>query len=200
MSSGAPNTAEPRLPVWNAPNQLSAARLVLSVLCFIAIEWARYDAALGLFLLAVATDWLDGYLARRYALITKLGRVLDPFADKVVVCGVFIYLVGVPDSGVPAWAAVVVVARELLVTALRSMVESGGGDFSARFAGKAKMVAQCVALALCLFRLTIAAGDVPPPWLDTLFAAALWTAVVLTVISGESYVRTAIKMTRTPTS
>lgn len=180
------------------PNQLSAARIVLAVLCFIAIEWQRYGAALGLFLVCVATDWLDGYWARRYGQITKLGRVLDPFADKVIVCGVFVFLVGVPESGVPAWAAVVVIARELLVTALRSMVESGGGDFSARFSGKAKMVAQCAALALALFRLTVSPDGAPAPWLDTAFAASLWIAVGLTVISGEAYVRSAIKMTRTP--
>src|SRR3989337_112615 len=108
--------------MYNVPNQLTIARLVLAVICFGALAAGWYGTALVLFLLAVVTDWIDGYWARRYGQITQLGRILDPFADKIVICGVFIFLAALPPtatggsaSEITAWMAVVVVGREILV-------------------------------------------------------------------------------------
>ena len=112
-----------------------------------------------LFIIAAGTDWLDGYYARKYGQVTTLGRILDPFADKVIVCGTFIFLAADPDDGTTfpcglrAWMVVVIVGRELLVTALRSFIEDRGSDFSAKMSGKLKMVFQCIAAGTCLFYL-----------------------------------------------
>lgn len=194
-----------RKPVFNVPNQLSSLRLVLAVIIFCLIPWgtsATYLAALVLFLLAAGTDWLDGFWARRYGQVTMLGRILDPFADKMVICGTFIFLVAVPEMGqVPfglrAWMVVVIVARELLVTALRSFLEERGSDFSAKMSGKLKMVFQCIAAALSLLYLALAGGEGGgAAWLRWSMVASTWAAVILAVYSGYFYVRGAVSMFR----
>lgn len=181
--------------VWNVPNRLSAARIVLAIVCFVLIGLGWYLAGLVVFLTAAATDWLDGYWARTYNQITQLGRILDPFADKVIISGTFIMLAAEPGSLVPAWAAVVVTARELLVTALRSLVEGRKMDFSAQWAGKWKMVLQCAVVAVSLYRLNRQqAWQTPWPSLDNLLVGLVLAAVALTVYSGWHYVRLAIDM------
>ena len=76
----------------NLPNQITLVRLVLSIVAFVLIPLGMYLSALIVFLVAAGTDWVDGYIARKYNLVTKLGRILDPFADKFLICGTFIYL------------------------------------------------------------------------------------------------------------
>src|SRR5690606_21826952 len=108
----------------------------------------------ALFLLAATTDAVDGYVARRYGQITTLGRVLDPFADKIIVCGTFVFLLERhPLSGVTAWMVVIVIGREMFVTGLRSFLEQQGKDFSATWSGKIKMILQCAALTASLMSL-----------------------------------------------
>jgi len=183
----------------NLPNQLTALRLILSVVLFCLIAYEHYAAGLVVFVVAAGTDWLDGYIARKYRLVTTLGRILDPFADKVVICGTFIFLVAVPAMhqlpwGLRAWMVVVIVGRELLVTMLRGFIEKQGGDFSAKMSGKLKMLLQCIAAGACLFYLSYAEGA--PAWCRGLLVASLWSAVVLTVYSGAVYVVVAVKMIR----
>lgn len=180
--------------VWNLPNQLSAARIVLSIACFFTIVNGWYLASLVLFLVAVATDWLDGQLARRFGQITQLGRILDPFADKVIVCGTFILLGAVEGSQIAAWVAVIVTARELLVTALRGICEGQGSDFSAKWIGKWKMVLQSLAISLSLWRLSQYPFDAAPPWFDSFLLLVVTAAVLITVYSGWVYVRRAIEL------
>lgn len=185
----------------DAPNQITVARLVATVACFVCLSLDRYGLGLALFLLAAATDWADGYWARRWGPITKLGRILDPLADKLLICGVFVYLATIPDSDVAPWMAVVVLARELLVTTLRAVVEGAGGDFSAVLIGKWKMVAQCVAAGMSLLQVSGLAGmQWPGPWRDwdpaawTVVDLFVWLAVALTVLSGFTYTRSAFQM------
>ena len=186
----------------NVPNQLTIARLVLSIALFVLIELGTrlaapgyYLAAMVVFIIAAGTDWMDGYWARKYGQVTTLGRILDPFVDKVIICGAFIFLATLPLSGLTAWMAVVVVARELLVTALRSYLEGEGIDFSAAMSGKLKMVAQCLAAGWSLYRLSY--GEVtPPPWVTGGLVGAVWAAVALTVYSGVVYVFAAIRLLR----
>jgi CDP-diacylglycerol--glycerol-3-phosphate 3-phosphatidyltransferase len=192
----------PSSVVFNVPNQLTIARLILSIALFVLIELANrqqvpayYLAAMILFIVAAGTDWLDGYWARKYGQITTLGRILDPFVDKVIICGTFILLAALPDSGLTAWMAVVVVARELLVTALRGFLEGEGIDFSAALSGKLKMVAQCLAAAWSLFRLSYGEAT-PPAWVTTGLDIVVWGAVVLTVYSGVEYVIAAMRLFR----
>jgi CDP-diacylglycerol--glycerol-3-phosphate 3-phosphatidyltransferase len=193
--------------VWNVPNQLTVARLALSVVCFICLAFDSYLFALILFAIAAGTDWVDGFWARRYGQITQLGRILDPFADKIVICGTFIFLAAVPPtisgrsaSEITAWMAVVVVARELLVTALRSMAEGQGSDFSAKWAGKWKMVFQCAAAAASLGRLWYYGYEsatwttAPPAWTTWSLRLLVWIAVLLTIYSAWGYVQSAIRL------
>jgi CDP-diacylglycerol---glycerol-3-phosphate 3-phosphatidyltransferase len=181
--------------VYNVPNLLTISRLVLSVVCFVALTGKWYLPALTLFIIAAGTDWLDGYWARKYGQVTLIGRVLDPFADKIIVCGGFIFLAAEPGSQVTAWMAVLVVARELLVTALRSFIESSGGDFSAKSIGKWKMVLQCVAIGLSIFYLWRGALASDSFWRHAT-QIAVWVAVALTLYSGWVYVQRALAMAK----
>ena len=124
--------------VFNVPNQLTVLRLVLSLALFVLIAFQYYLASFFVFVVAASTDWIDGYWARKYGQVTTLGRILDPFVDKIIVCGTFIFLGAVPGSGIAAWMAVLIVGRELLVTALRSFLEGEGADFSAVHVGQAE--------------------------------------------------------------
>lgn len=186
-----PQTKPGQPSVFNVPNQLTCLRLLLAVVMFCLMPFGHYTLCMILFLVAAGTDWLDGWYARKFGLVTVLGRILDPFADKVIICGTFIYLIAEPQMaaipfGLRAWMVVVIVGRELLVTALRGFIEQRGGDFSAKMSGKLKMVFQCIAAASALFTLSYS-GDVPAGVLWT-FIGSLWAAVFLTVYSGMVYI------------
>jgi CDP-diacylglycerol---glycerol-3-phosphate 3-phosphatidyltransferase len=199
--------------VWNVPNILTIARLVLSVICFVTLSFDWYLTSLVLFAIAAGTDWVDGFYARRYGQITQLGRILDPFADKIIICGTFTFLAAVPpvfsekgldssSSEIWAWMAVIVVAREILVTALRSFFEEHGSDFSAKWSGKWKMVFQCAAVAMSLWRLwyyefdsySLGWGTMPPASVTWTLRLIVWTAVIMTIYSGWVYVRRALDL------
>lgn len=221
-----PSTAATKTPalnvIWNVPNILTTARLVISLILFVALTIDWYLTSLILFAIAAGTDWVDGFWARRYGQITKLGRILDPFADKIIICGTFTFLAAVPPviykrgldssaSEIWAWMAVVVIAREILVTALRSFFEEHGTDFSAKWAGKWKMVFQCAAAALSLWRLWYYEydpvgfdtagpnwGTDPSPVATWSLRLIVWAAVAMTIYSGWGYVQNAIRLVRTP--
>ena len=165
--------------------------------CLIARE--QYWWSTWLFIVAAGTDWIDGFYARRYNQVTTLGRILDPFVDKIIICGTFIFLAAHDrdGSGLTPAMAVVVVGRELMVTALRSFLEQQGADFSATISGKLKMVLQCVAAPVSLFTLWHVKDGIPQPaWLPPLLTISVWGAVLLTVLSGVAYVFAAIRLLR----
>lgn len=181
--------------VVNVPNVLTAIRLLLAIVVFALIPLEQYQIALVLFVIAAATDWMDGYWARRTGQVTKLGRIFDPFVDKIIICGVFILLaVAMTEisGGIRGWMAVVVVGREMLVTALRSFIEQSGGDFSASMSGKLKMVFQCAAAILGLIALQYS-DVVLPMWMAWALPISVWLAVVSTVYSGVEYMIAAAK-------
>ena len=188
---------------FNLPNQLTFLRLILAVVMFTLITFDQYLAAFVLFLAAAGTDWLDGYLARKYSQVTTLGRILDPFADKVTVCGTFIFLIAeqglihVP-LGLRPWMVVVLVGRELLVTALRSFLEDQGADFSAQLSGKLKMVFQCVAAGACLIYLQLerSTPGSAPDWVRWTMIVSVWAAVISTIYSGLIYMVVATRLVR----
>jgi CDP-diacylglycerol--glycerol-3-phosphate 3-phosphatidyltransferase len=192
----------PAASIVNVPNLLTAARFALSVVVFVLIPLQQYVAALIMFVIAASTDWVDGWWARKYGQVTKLGRIFDPFVDKIIICGTFIFLAAEPQSGIAPWMAVVVMGREMLVTAIRSVVEGQGGDFSAAMAGKLKMVFQCAAVVASLLVLRhwqqaglsneISIG--PPAWLSYALLLSVWLAVISTVYSGLEYVVAAARM------
>ena len=184
--------------VFNLPNQLTALRLLLSIVVFVLIPLQQYVAALVIFVIAAGTDWIDGWYARKFGQVTKLGRVFDPFVDKIIICGTFIFLAAepqgdgwLPRAGIAPWMAVVIMGREMLVTALRSMIEGEGGDFSAKMAGKLKMAFQCVAAVASLIALKQLHDAPTAPlsaWLFWSLHVSVWLAIVTTIYSGLEYV------------
>lgn len=180
---------------WNLPNQITAVRIVVALAMFVMVVWKLYLPGLILFVLAASTDWVDGQIARRTNQVTQLGRILDPLADKVLICGAFIFLCAVPESRIAAWMAVVVVARELIVTVIRSFLEQSGKDFSATMPGKLKMVFQCGAVAASLWLLHLGSQNhVAPGWLTPLVIALAWLAVLSTIYSGVIYIFAAVRL------
>ncbi len=179
--------------VYNVPNALTSARFALAIAVILLVPYRYFTAALVVFAIAASTDWMDGYWARKYGQVTKLGRIFDPFVDKIIICGTFIALVAVKESGVASWMATVVVGRELLVTSLRGMIEGSGGDFSAGQLGKWKMVLQCAAVIAVLLSLINAPAAA---WLSIVSQILLWSAVLLTVYSGYDYAVTAARIMR----
>ena len=137
-----------RPPVFNLPNQLTTSRLVLALLLFALIGWEMWLGSFIVFAIAAVTDWLDGYFARKQGLTSTLGRNLDPLVDKVLICGAYIFLLpyGIRAGWLVPWMVTVVVARELIITSLRSFLENRGAVFGADWLGKLKMGLQCAAL------------------------------------------------------
>ena len=201
-ANGSPVAPFDASSIFNVPNQLTCSRIVLALVMFCFLEFEFYLTGMVLFIVAASTDWIDGYYARKYGLVTTLGRILDPFADKVIICGAFIYLVASPvmlktDWGLRAWMVVVIIGRELLVTAIRGFIEQQGSDFSATWSGKWKMLLQCIAAGAGLFYLSYANPlDDAPTWCAVLMTSSIWAAVALTVYSGVVYVVAAVKLLR----
>ena len=187
--------------VFNLPNQLTSLRLLLSVIMFAFLSFEWYLTSFVLFIVAAGTDWFDGYFARKYNLVTVLGRILDPFADKVIICGAVIYLAAAPGMqvvpwGFRAWMAVIIVGRELLVTALRGFLEQSGKDFSAKWVGKWKMLLQCFLAGAGMLILSYTGEQTYPDWLWWFFVLSTWGAIILTVYSGLIYIERAVRLAR----
>ena len=145
----------------NLPNQITVARLALSFVFFILLGIVGYETSpetrqailnwsTALFMLAMFTDFLDGYLARRWNIESTFGRIADPFVDKITICGGFILLTSVSDLVEP-WYPLVIVFREFLVSGLRSYIESAGVAFGAAWAGKVKLTIQGLTIPSLLF-------------------------------------------------
>ena len=206
------------------PNLLTVARVVLAAAFFVILATALWPSeamdlqkrqiwgniAVAVFVIAAVTDYADGMLARRWKVITVFGRVMDPFGDKLLVIGAFVFLAGpgflpygsiyaekylllqttdghvYPTSGVRPWMVAVILGRELFVTSIRGVLEGMGIDFSAGWSGKAKMVLQSVAAPVALF------VAVNPFALDSLVWTTLrdiliWGTILVTLWSAWPY-------------
>jgi CDP-diacylglycerol--glycerol-3-phosphate 3-phosphatidyltransferase len=145
-------------------------------------------AALAVFVIASATDAVDGHIARRNGMITNFGKLMDPLADKVLTAAAFICFV---DSGLtPAWVVVVILAREFLITGLRGVAASEGVVIAAGAFGKLKTVLQMGTIALFLLSGVIGAYMPAAPVASAALTAAeicLWATLVVTVYSGVEY-------------
>ncbi|MCI0685375.1 MAG: CDP-diacylglycerol--glycerol-3-phosphate 3-phosphatidyltransferase [Gemmataceae bacterium] len=185
-------TVTPHRPsVVNLPNMLTTGRLVLGLVLFVLIEYQLWIACIIIFALAALTDWLDGYAARKLGITSTLGRNLDPLVDKVVICGAYIFLLRFDRSGLAAWMATVVVARELIITSLRSFMENVGATFGADWLGKVKMVLQCAAL-FAIF----SALEWPHQILDWIRDAFIYAMLAATALSGFQYLWRAYAIVR----
>src|SRR6266571_5595885 len=131
----------------NLPNKLTLSRFILTI-AFLAVMFSKVrfheTIALVLFIAGGITDFLDGQIARRQRLITNFGILMDPLADKIMVCSAFIAFVGL--TWIPAWMAVVVVARELAITGLRLLAASKNVVLAAEGFGKHKTITQITAI------------------------------------------------------
>jgi CDP-diacylglycerol--glycerol-3-phosphate 3-phosphatidyltransferase len=184
------------------PNQLTAARLVLALVLFALIGAGLWLACIVVFALAALTDWLDGYLARKQGLTSTLGRNLDPLVDKVLICGAYIFLLplGNPDGWLVPWMVTVIVARELVITSLRSFIENRGATFGADWLGKIKMGLQCAALFAIFAYLhedmPMTSGNVH--WfLATVRDVLIWAMLAATALSGIQYLWRAASLLKT---
>jgi CDP-diacylglycerol---glycerol-3-phosphate 3-phosphatidyltransferase len=167
----------------NLPNALTALRIFLVpflvVVLLTRFEGHEYLGA-AIFGVAVFTDYLDGFLARRRNEVTRLGILLDPLADKLLTAAAFLSLV---EMGlVPAWVVMIILARELAVTGLRNLAAGRGVLIRASGLGKAKMVAQVTAILLILL-------SRPQPVLRLAGIVALAVVVAITLVSGADYFR-----------
>jgi CDP-diacylglycerol--glycerol-3-phosphate 3-phosphatidyltransferase len=193
----------------NLPNTITLLRLVFAAAFFGSLNAYRYpDENIGwarlavvFFLAAACTDALDGYLARKWQVISRFGRIMDPFCDKVLILGAFVYLAGprfvVPElveerqsltmaTGVYPWMVVVILARELLVTSIRGVVEASGSGFMTQAAGKAKMILQSICIPIVLV-LVIEFLPGENDWARWLCYALIYLTIIVTVWSGLPY-------------
>jgi CDP-diacylglycerol--glycerol-3-phosphate 3-phosphatidyltransferase len=185
----------------NLPNKLTASRLVFTVVFVIVMvsEMPYHETiALVLFAIASITDYWDGKIARRDKLITNFGILMDPLADKIMVCSAFIAFVGAPNIQVPAWMAVVIVARELAITGLRLLAAAKHVVLAAERYGKHKTASQIVAIIALLVDAGYdqwgAVGQMifgfqvgGYGWVPIFTKLALWWAVLMTLVSGATY-------------
>jgi CDP-diacylglycerol--glycerol-3-phosphate 3-phosphatidyltransferase/cardiolipin synthase len=177
------------------PNVLTYARIaavpaLVACLLFIEGETGRW-AAFWLFVVAAITDWLDGYLARRLAQQSTLGRMLDPIADKLIVGAALIMLVHDRTiDGLSIWAAIVILCREILVSGLREFLAELNVKVHVTALAKWKTAVQMVALA---FLIAGPAGDRIIPGTSTAGITLLWLAAVLTLWTGYDYLKAGIR-------
>lgn len=183
------------------PNRITALRFIGAFVLFVMLSlpsvdvpipsWPVMNVAFWLFIGVALTDVLDGWMARKYGLVSAFGRIADPFVDKVMVVGTLMFLAVLEWSQpwVPAWVVVIVLAREFLVTGVRGYVESLGREFPADRFGKLKMLVQCFAIGSVL-------GMHAFPWTEAWLAiwspmthGLIWATLVTSVGSGVSYVR-----------
>ena len=181
----------------NIPNLLALIRLLLAPVMFLFLvnqdaqifegihqSWLNYFAAF-IFVLASATDFFDGYIARAFDQITTLGKILDPLADKMLTLAAFLGLMMIHSAS--PWAIFLILTRELFITGLRVSAVAEGIDISASWMGKVKTVVQMVAIGFLLMKWP--GGEL-----------LLWIAVILTLYSGFEYVRDFIKKINIHTS
>lgn len=181
------------------PRQLPNAITVVRILCAPIFLWmlladGGQDGALRwwaavLFIVAIATDGIDGYLARTHDIVTDLGKLLDPIADKALTGCAFVGLSILAE--LPWWVTILVLLREVGITVYRLVVASDH-VLAAAWMGKVKTVAQAIALSLALLPLWTVVGE----WIHVVNAIAMWIAVILTVASGLDYVVSEVRGAR----
>ena len=195
----------------NLPNLITLGRLAIALLLFamLTLEISGWgiinDRHLALniatvaFILCVATDFIDGYLARRWKMVTAFGRLADTFVDKIVICGTLIYLVYLTPDLIRPWFVVIIVAREFLVSGIRSYMESQGVAFGARAGGKLKMVLQSMLIPAAMLLEANGEADIGPvlyPALEVVTVILFWGTLVTTIWSAVDYLLFAIRTER----
>jgi len=178
----------------NLPNKITLSRIfLLPVFLFFLSEQLRYGSfiAVAVFILAAATDGLDGYVARKTKQVTKLGQLLDPLADKLLVMSALVSLVA--QAALPAWIAIVILAREFAVTGLRAVAATEGKVIAASRFAKLKTISQIVAIVAVMMQ------NYPFSLVGFPFKTiSLGVAVIFTVLSAVEYFRNAASLLELP--
>ncbi len=176
----------------NLPNLLTLLRIFFVPLLVAALladgtfiaRWqsvvpiSREIFALAVFLIAAATDFIDGFLARRLGQVTTVGTLLDPIADKLLVSAALISLVDIHRAA--AWMVILIIGREFAVSGLRSIAAASGYTIKASELGKTKMAAQVAAISLVI-------GGIRWPQLDQLASIAMWAVMIFGIVSAGDY-------------
>lgn len=184
--------------IWNLPNSLTLFRIFLVpflVVVLLTKFTGREFVGLAIFLLAAITDFFDGWLARRRNQTTRMGALLDPIADKLLMSAAFISLVEMDPLHVPAWMVVIIIGREFAVSGLRSIAAQQGVTIAASSLGKGKMVSQVIAISLLILGEVLGRVEtmINVGGLRLTGTIALWAVVVFALASGVDYF---IKFTR----
>ena len=200
------------------PNAITLLRILIAAAFFAVLGGYRFpdqgilwgNIAIALFVLAATTDFIDGYLARKWDVVSMFGRLMDPLCDKILILGAFIYFAGprfsveswiesgnlyTMTTGIYPWMVVVIIARELLVTSIRAVMESRGYSGGAKWAGKFKMILQSFTLPLILL---LVVNCNPAKHLSVLMTINIlvWIMLIVTVWSGLPYVTGLVSMMR----
>lgn len=175
--------------IWNLPNALTLFRIFLVpflVVVLLTKFTAREFVGLAIFLVAAITDFFDGWVARRRNQTTRLGALLDPIADKLLMSAAFISLVEMDPKHVPAWMVVIIIGREFAVSGLRSIAAQQGVTIAASPLGKGKMVTQVIAISLLILGYELGQFRI-------IGTVGLWAVMLFALASGIDYF---IKFTR----
>ena len=198
-SSRAPTRNQKPKPLVNLPNKLTVSRFVLTgAFLVVMFSGVRYHQSIGLVLFSLAsyTDFLDGKIARRDKIITNFGILMDPLADKILICSAFIAFVEL--KLMPAWMVVIIVGRKLAITGLRLLAASKNVVLAAEVYGKHKTISQIVAIIAMLVLVSYLQWGAPGrllfgweifgvPWTVRFTELAKWVAVTLSAVSGCLY-------------
>ena len=169
--------------IWNLPNALTLFRIFLVpflVVVLLTKFTGREFVGLAIFLVAAITDFFDGWVARRWNQTTRLGALLDPIADKLLMSAAFISLVEMDPTHVPAWMVVIIIGREFAVSGLRSIAAQQGVTIAASPLGKGKMVSQVIAISLLILGYELGQFRV-------IGTVALWGVMLFALASGIDY-------------
>lgn len=187
LDAGRGSVAEPAedfsYEIWNLPNSLTLLRIFL-VPFLVVVLLTKFSGSefvgLGIFLFAAITDFFDGYFARRFNKMTRLGALLDPIADKLLMTAAFISLVELDPKHVPAWMIVIIIGREFAVSGLRSIASQQGVTIAASPLGKTKTISQVVAISLLIVGYQL--GE-----FRFIGKLALWVVMLFALVSGVDY-------------
>jgi len=173
-------------------NRLTMLRVVLAAAVFGALmaegpEW--HGLALTLFVAAIVTDWLDGWLARRTNSVSPFGKIADPIADKILVLGTLLALIRHKELEIPVWAVFLILMRELVIGGIRMLAAAQGKSIAAERTGKIKTVVQCIAVLLMLGIVVLRDHGLAPPWLLGTAAPLTMLCAALALSSLYSYYR-----------
>lgn len=168
----------------NLPNKITMLRVILIpfFVFFMLADFVPYGKyiAVGIFVVASLTDTLDGYLARKYQLVSNFGKFMDPLADKLLVCAALVCFVAIPDNPMPAWGVIIIISREFIISGFRLVASDAGVVIAASWWGKSKTIVQMLMSILLIVNFD---GVI----MNTVEYVFIYAAIILTVVSLVDY-------------